>query len=843
MTIVVLRRLLVFAMAVIGFLTLHLSGEMHPAVVGLFYAAVIGGWFWDEPRVEFSRWQRPWTALTLLMFGFTLIDIFFVGEFFLTSAMNFLVFLAGAKLFQLAENKDFTQMMALSLLLLTSGSVLNEQLSFGVLFGLFVLASTLALTVQHLNVEVWEHEGRRATRTRMDRAVFWVTLGLATVVFVGAVGFFFAFPRIGFGFFVQQNRRGAPTTGFGDTVELGRHGTIREDSTIVMRVVFPEGSPPDVRNRLYWRGISLDHWTGRRWIDEDERGAERGIVRREADGRGYLIDQPQRVSWEEAIDDTIVSEIHLEPIDSDVLFTIGRFQAVSLPDNVTELPDSLFARSLRADVTGEVTLTERSSVGVRYIAYSTLDIPSDDTLRAATWSDGAASLPELMGRHYRAILERRGQPIPVPLDPLAPEAVRAVASAGDADLQRWAELAGHYLQLPGGQVTDRMRALIGELRAGTNNDHDFVVAVRDHLRTALEYTTDIPQPTTPEANLVDEFLFEWQRGHCEYFATTMVVLLRAEGIPARIVNGFLGADHNSVGDYYAVRQANGHSWVEVYFPGDAGWVRFDPTPAGAPEIGGDGLWWKMQMFVDNLRLKWFRWVIEYDLEKQATLVRDAMQSFRGEEESAVQVSNRVTEAMRSAALWLWHHARAIFLLTVLWLGSAAAFRSRARRRIPWGRLDNVAAVWVVGATVVISRLWPERWTIVSVLVGLGPPLVGIAVAHILRRDLFETGVGRRVRARGSDIVSMMYAQLLRAAERETGDLALSTTPRELVGTLDLEDPALVDEVRAFTEFYEAVRFAGFAVSDAELARWRVRHRRLLRGVVRDLRVQTRRYGG
>ena len=76
-----------------------------------------------------------------------------------------------------------------------------------------------------------------------------------------------------------------------------------------------------------------------------------------------------------------------------------------------------------------------------------------------------------------------------------------------------------------------------------------------------------------------DFLFNVRAGHCEYFSTAMVVMLRTQGIAARVVNGFLPGEYNEAAGAYTVRQSDAHSWVEVYFPETNSWVTFDPTPA------------------------------------------------------------------------------------------------------------------------------------------------------------------------------------------------------------------------------------------------------------------------
>ena len=83
---------------------------------------------------------------------------------------------------------------------------------------------------------------------------------------------------------------------------------------------------------------------------------------------------------------------------------------------------------------------------------------------------------------------------------------------------------------------------------------------------------------------IEYFLLEARRGHCEYFASAMVLLLRAQGIPARLVTGFLGAEYASWERAWVVRQSNAHAWVEGYLPG-VGWQIFDPTPPAGRPIG------------------------------------------------------------------------------------------------------------------------------------------------------------------------------------------------------------------------------------------------------------------
>jgi len=148
-----------------------------------------------------------------------------------------------------------------------------------------------------------------------------------------------------------------------------------------------------------------------------------------------------------------------------------------------------------------------------------------------------------------------------------------------ASTQYPAEIAGRYLQLPD-NISERVKKLAHDLTEPHNNPFDKVTALNDHL---LTYPYDFfPPPHPPGAEVVDNFLFEDQRGFCEMYVTSLVVMARSLGIPARLATGYGAGDYNPVTGYYEVRFSHAHSWAEVYFPGH-GWVPFDPTPGWEPQ--------------------------------------------------------------------------------------------------------------------------------------------------------------------------------------------------------------------------------------------------------------------
>jgi hypothetical protein len=100
----------------------------------------------------------------------------------------------------------------------------------------------------------------------------------------------------------------------------------------------------------------------------------------------------------------------------------------------------------------------------------------------------------------------------------------------------------------------------------------------------------------------------------------MVLMARTQGIPARMVSGFLPSEWNDYGKYFTVRQRDAHTWVEVYFP-ESGWITFDPTPA-VGNASGSPFFSTLASYIDVLRLKWDRYIINYSFRDQATLVNN-----------------------------------------------------------------------------------------------------------------------------------------------------------------------------------------------------------------------------
>jgi len=191
---------------------------------------------------------------------------------------------------------------------------------------------------------------------------------------------------------------------------------------------------------------------------------------------------------------------------------------------------------------------------------------------------------------------------------------------------------GYYLRLP---ENSNMRtvALAREMRVRAGSAENFINQVLRKFNTEEFFYTLEPPPLG--SNPVDRFLFETRRGFCEHYASAFAVMMRAAGIPSRIVLGYQGGEVNPMGEYMIVRQADAHAWVEVWLPG-RGWYRVDPTAAVAPErieegrygamMGGAGASWglsapsewlyQITLTWDALNARWNEWILAYGPDNQ-----------------------------------------------------------------------------------------------------------------------------------------------------------------------------------------------------------------------------------
>jgi hypothetical protein len=237
------------------------------------------------------------------------------------------------------------------------------------------------------------------------------------------------------------------------------------------------------------------------------------------------------------------------------------------------------------------------------------------------------------------------------------------------------ELAALYTQLPD-DLGPRVHLLAQELTAEAPDRWSKAERVRDYL--LREYRYSLRHTRQEDIDPVEDFLFNEPRGHCEYFASAMAVLLRAVNIPCRLVSGYLVGDPLPDRPGRMVRRSDAHSWVEVYFPGE-GWFAFDPTPA---RVETDESW---RGYLARLRRQieafWRRRVVDFSAESRAALFA-AVKSWVVEELGRLRervrrvaqgARGRFAEGPQSAII-------AAILMLVAMAAGALLVRGRRRRK-------------------------------------------------------------------------------------------------------------------------------------------------------------------
>jgi len=278
-----------------------------------------------------------------------------------------------------------------------------------------------------------------------------------------------------------------------------------------------------------------------------------------SDYRVYRSDREGVIQVKKTGNRVISQEIMTEPLDTDVLF------AGNIPVGFRGVMGGRIT-----DVNDSYILSSKASYRLKYVAYSDLSVPSAEGLRNGK------------GEYPLSIKER-------------------------------------YLRLP--PLSERTQKLAIRITSLDRTPYDKAMSIKRYLRDNMKYTRTLKRGSGEFP--LEDFLFESKAGHCEYFATAMVVLLREIGIPSRIVNGFIGGEWNEYGGFFLVRESDAHSWVEVFFP-EHGWVLFDPTPIrmGRGEfLENSGLSF-IGLYLDYLRYRWSRYVVDFNQQDQIRLFQE-----------------------------------------------------------------------------------------------------------------------------------------------------------------------------------------------------------------------------
>ena len=327
----------------------------------------------------------------------------------------------------------------------------------------------------------------------------------------------------------------------------------------------------------------------------------------------------------------------------------------------------------------------------------------------------------------------------------------------------------NYLQLPLDEDR-RIFELAYKVVGNSSNRYDKAKSIEKYLQNNFGYTLD--QKAGGEQPLSD-FLFNIREGHCEYFATSMAIMLRTQGIATRIVNGFHGGEYNDSIDMTVIRQRHAHSWVEVYFPKEDSWVTFDPTPFSGD--GGErgsltGFSGTFSKYIEAIDTIWIQYFVAFDTQEQHSLARS--------------MRSRFAKYQTDISSYLGHIQDVI--LTEWWAEIRGDKGNQAR---------ILAGGYLIG--------------------GLAGVFILFFLLRVFYRKLIKLGIWQRLRehlfAKPTTSIVEFYDRMLRLLADKGIIRELSQTPLEFAFATNM--PVAVQ----ITEKYNGVRFGGKDLSREESA--------------------------
>ncbi len=690
-------ELSIYLLVLMGFGTLASTGSLDlPTILLAGAALAYRGYLLARGRrvVISERWTTP---LSVAYFVFYAGDYFLLSRSFLTATVHLVLFAVLVRTFSLRRDRDYTMLTIVAFLMVLASAVLTVDSVFLFFFAGFMLmaVATFILMEMRRSGRAARFQARHSHEMQEHRhlafALARMSPALALMILLGAAAMFFLLPRMSAGYLGGYSFGSDISTGFSDRVELGRIGQIQQSDAVVMHIQI-DGDRQG-QYALHWRGVALATFDGKNWSNPPAQY----VLQRGADGSFAVPLFSQGVAR------TALAQIQA---NRGRLNHFIHYRVLMEPIGINVFFLAPWARR----VTG---------------AYRALQI------------DAGGAISDLDSQRVVSIYEADSD-----ISSPSPEQLRLTVD----DLPQFSFA---YLQLP--RLDPRIPRLAEQISGSASNNYDKAVALETYLKTHYGYTLQLPR--SPVADPLANFLFERKQGHCEYFASSMAVMLRTLRIPSRVVNGFRSAEFNDLTSNYVVRAKDAHAWVEAYFPG-YGWFTFDPTPGGA--IGSPQGWGRAMLYLDAAQSFWREWVVSYDSSHQYVLGQSVLSGTRSS----------------------WEQAR-------------------LRARLRYARLLN----WARQSQRSVAHA-PRRWFAGSLGVALVLLMLANAarIARIIRMKRLQAHPERSP----DQAAAMWYERMAKFLARRGMQKSTTQTAQEFVRVI--EDVQLRAPVARFTDAYESARF-------------------------------------
>ncbi|MFP4499463.1 MAG: transglutaminaseTgpA domain-containing protein [Candidatus Hydrogenedentota bacterium] len=523
--------------------------------------------------------------------------LFFIPYTYITlgqinALVALVIFIQAHTLLHVKTSRNYYHLYLMAFFLLLTAAVQAPEPEIGLVLLLFVVSSVWALAALRLEFETHQHAqaslalmpgggenglftgSTEAAARRPDWHVGLSIAVLSVAVLLCNALLFVVTPRIEAGLFGRDESPDLRRTGLTDQVSLRGDAFIQQDRTAVMHVEFPDIETGFYGGRQYWRTTTHNEyrsggWRRRALKDHLEPTAEATVTpfRRAKLRDGHSPPQELARAPVEGRR-TVRQEIYMDSVPEQGLPCLDLVREVRI---VGEPSGMRLSWDDHNDFT--VLLETRGSRRLTYEVFSEVAEPKPDELRNAS-------------HDYELVLSQE-----------------------DYDV-----LTQHDLE-------PATVSLAEEIMAGADTVYEKVEAVRQWLSSdTFLYTTDLPalSPIHP----VDDFVTEVRRGHCELFGSALALMLRSQGIPARVVTGFRGGEWDESSGSYIVRASDAHLWPEVYFLGH-GWVVVDPSPRVDPALYGmQRVMSTLSRIALDMKMFWYQNIIGYESGFEISRLRE-----------------------------------------------------------------------------------------------------------------------------------------------------------------------------------------------------------------------------
>lgn len=666
------------------------------------------------------------------------------NEEFVSTLGQFLVFIVVIKLVDRRAPRDDAQLLTLTIFIAVAAVLTAGSLPVGLLLIAYVpmVVATAMMWQIHTGQTLLAEANARnpdegsslpmpsvaAVGRRPRRAFLGVCLTSVLASSAIATAVFVLVPRgIGNDLFGRFGMTPQPQIGFREAVKLGESGFLSENPTPVMDVLVttPGGEALGSSGEtLYLRGAARDEYNPQLRVWEDPSAGRSG------DGETLAPNEKSELKLQEGYE---------------YFLAIRGTMPRSASRDSSSIP--------QAQRVQKITMRADSASGTMFCLWRPLSVTPDRTLETHISPRNGTM------RHT------------APLGPLLTYTVKSAL----ADEIGWPPRPPRDFQ--SGRIHDFAGQVLAQrgIKVEPATSRQTVTAIRDYLRTSYAYTLEMVAP--PESqDPIEFFLFDRKKGHCEYFASAMAAMCQSQGIPCRVITGYVATEFNTLTGQYLVRESNAHAWVEAFVTsdpetGNGRWETYDASPPGDIERihrPAGGLLASLRSWYDALEFGWSTSVIGYD--------------------NAGSQRSRATRFGPNSAMVTRFDALADRFAT--WLKTVRS----DPKLIPW---------WV-------------RYSPVLLLL-----LVGL---WVLFRGKLAAWMGARPRASGRASFGItpfkptgFYARALKALEKAGVPKPDHTPPALFAETLEAPAPEAAALLRSIAASFYRSHFGGRDLDDAELA--------------------------